>query len=584
MLTGAPVNVKDYGATGNGVTDDTAAIKAALAAGAGKGVYFPSGTYIIWKASTDNTYWLPISSNTEIFGDGATSIIKIKDGWVAGSANAYNTPFWLSGVSNVSIHDLQINGNKDNITHDPEMPSNIYVLGQSENIKIYNNTLINPGNDCVTIGSLGAANLGGQKVQVYDNICRDPGRSCVVMTSARDVIVSGNLMYNAVNSYVDIETDIAGTYVTNVTIDNNIMRSESGIVGTALGCSGPGVQSDIVFANNVCKSCQGMAIGGTNNTGLIISNNYLDGSYEVGNKFFIEAVTGLANSVIANNTIVLQGSATGGMWLRDAVNVIIDGNTIKYAYYDRAIKIDGPGSPADGSVKVINNSIVNCYTNGIFVGQYIKGYIHGNLVDVSGGTGYGIKPDVQAYGSIVSNNTVIGNTSSSAIEAVLCPNINIVNNNIVGGSYGIHYTYGKYAVISNNNIKASASGIVTENSSYLTIADNVVTACTSKGMDIDGDGFITIDANQVMNSDGSGILVRCSDLTITNNLCSDNQVSKTQTYGLVATSGTLTRMVFANNNLANNAAGAISTFAPATYWPTTGAGFATDSANFNRLT
>ena len=46
-------NVKDYGATGNGTTDDTVAIKAAMAAAKATGsvgqgcVYFPNGTYII---------------------------------------------------------------------------------------------------------------------------------------------------------------------------------------------------------------------------------------------------------------------------------------------------------------------------------------------------------------------------------------------------------------------------------------------------------------------------------------------------------------------------------------------------------
>ena len=36
-------NVKDYGAKGNGIADDTAAISAAISAG--KSAYFPAGTY-----------------------------------------------------------------------------------------------------------------------------------------------------------------------------------------------------------------------------------------------------------------------------------------------------------------------------------------------------------------------------------------------------------------------------------------------------------------------------------------------------------------------------------------------------------
>jgi hypothetical protein len=43
MIDGAPVNVKDYGAVGDGVTDDILAIEAALAASSD--IYFPPGTY-----------------------------------------------------------------------------------------------------------------------------------------------------------------------------------------------------------------------------------------------------------------------------------------------------------------------------------------------------------------------------------------------------------------------------------------------------------------------------------------------------------------------------------------------------------
>jgi hypothetical protein len=47
MIDGAYINVFDYGATGDGVTDDTAAIQLALDQGSGRTVYFPEGQYIV---------------------------------------------------------------------------------------------------------------------------------------------------------------------------------------------------------------------------------------------------------------------------------------------------------------------------------------------------------------------------------------------------------------------------------------------------------------------------------------------------------------------------------------------------------
>ena len=45
MIEGAPVNVLDYGAVGDGVTNDTAAVQAAV--NTGKSIYFPEGVYLV---------------------------------------------------------------------------------------------------------------------------------------------------------------------------------------------------------------------------------------------------------------------------------------------------------------------------------------------------------------------------------------------------------------------------------------------------------------------------------------------------------------------------------------------------------
>lgn len=54
MIAGASVNVLDFGAVGNGVTDDTAAIQAAInsfASGQGR-IYFPKGVYLVTSTIT----------------------------------------------------------------------------------------------------------------------------------------------------------------------------------------------------------------------------------------------------------------------------------------------------------------------------------------------------------------------------------------------------------------------------------------------------------------------------------------------------------------------------------------------------
>lgn len=70
LINGAPINVLDYGAVGDGVTDDTAAIVAAIAAA--KNLYFPPGTYLVDTVAINGKGYVLTGSGT------ATTILKAK--------------------------------------------------------------------------------------------------------------------------------------------------------------------------------------------------------------------------------------------------------------------------------------------------------------------------------------------------------------------------------------------------------------------------------------------------------------------------------------------------------------------------
>ena len=73
LVGGQPdVNIKDFGAVGDGINDDTAAIQKALNQSQGKGrINIPEGTFIVSET-------IIIPSNTHLSGEGKDSVIKMK--------------------------------------------------------------------------------------------------------------------------------------------------------------------------------------------------------------------------------------------------------------------------------------------------------------------------------------------------------------------------------------------------------------------------------------------------------------------------------------------------------------------------
>lgn len=181
MIEGAVANVLDYGATGDGTTDDTTAIQAALNSGASC-IFIPEGVYIISDT-------LQIPTRTTVRGASAAlnqynrsqqtgAILKAASGALS-SSKAVIQAGQASELGNIEIHNLVIDiasahstaigVKKENCNHFVMM--NIYVsasFNTSTQIAYFN------GNG--THGYFENINLMGAKYSIYmDNT---PGREC----------------------------------------------------------------------------------------------------------------------------------------------------------------------------------------------------------------------------------------------------------------------------------------------------------------------------------------------------------------------------------------------------------------------
>ena len=99
MADGTSANILHYGAVGDGTTDDTTAIQAALDSGA-LSVYVPSGTYKFTALT------MPTTSFFTLYGDGPSSILKQYGTGIAWASIGTATANYPEGF----IRDLGFNG------------------------------------------------------------------------------------------------------------------------------------------------------------------------------------------------------------------------------------------------------------------------------------------------------------------------------------------------------------------------------------------------------------------------------------------------------------------------------------------
>lgn len=275
------VSVKDFGAVGDGVTDDSDAIQNALASN--RAIYFPSGTYIVSKKIQVGNL-----SNFKLFGDGAgVSIIK------ANQTAVFNQHmFNVDTCSNFEVCGLTFNQN-NNANFTGAWPVfaafycsyfkiyncsfiNLTYIGLSiyrgldfliENNYLEHNTAVNSTN--YNINVTGTTTLPSRRGVIRNNILQ---RSANIF-AGRDLIIDGNIALNCkYGAGITTGGDNSLIYG-NYTVINNICNNGTGVDVDNVNVAGMEIGGDgVLVANNICNQNGGTGIAVLARNSIIANN------------------------------------------------------------------------------------------------------------------------------------------------------------------------------------------------------------------------------------------------------------------------------------------------------------------------
>jgi polygalacturonase len=353
------ISVKDFGAVGNGVIDDTPAIQAAVdaanAAGGGD-VYIPPGTYMI--NASGNFTGIRLKSNvTIVMDDGA----KLKA--ITSSSTDYRLVF-INHVSNVGVIGGEVEGER--LTHigvTGEQGHGIYLLPGTD-VYIANVKVTNCWGDGIYIGD------DSENVIVENCYVENNRRNNISVTGGVNITIRNTVAKNANGTSpeagIDIEVEPNDT-VRNVLIDNCEIYDnvKDGIITEALNPLGAFVLENITLQNNKIYSNGGSGIKPSRGSNLKINNN-----------FIYNNDSGILDTAVATNLIIAEN--------------YIDSNTT-----EAAIRTFSNGA------KIVNNIILNSAENGISCYSQ-SSVIQGNRI--TGAAGVGIFCDASPV--IVSDNNI----------------------------------------------------------------------------------------------------------------------------------------------------------------------------------
>ena len=337
MITGASISPLDYGAVGDGVADDTAAIQLAL--NAGLAVDFGSAEYT-YKVSAA----LTVQSGSFLYANGAT----IRQ--VTNVTSIFN----IVGRTNIYIEGLVFDDTGAGyVTNDanPHAP----IFGGA-------------GTDFVTVTRCKFTDVTYAAIRFQDSNTITVTDNIIIGPGAGTLPASTNLRCYAVLFDADCDKFIcSNNQITGTTIGIRIEKSSNGVCNGNVIYDIPGQHGFYIGA-----ACNNITISGNTVTLMALIGIKIQAENGFAN---LNQINVIGNTVVSCNAgITFTNGASGNPETAKIVNSIVEGNVIKNVF--------ATGINIQNSLQTIvaNNSISNCGFSGINISACVLIDILSNFI------------------------------------------------------------------------------------------------------------------------------------------------------------------------------------------------------------
>ena len=496
------LNVKDYGALGDGETDDTAAIQRALDTGAGKQVLVPAGTYKVrplWERT----------STTLRLDPGARLLL-------AAGSNANLITVTASGASVVGSGTLD--GNRATQTQGAAIS-----IGGAGNVTVRDVRIVNTAK--CGIYAANAANLtisgvwvsGTGYIGIFAEATTGPLTNLVIENSRVDRTAEGpSITESGIVVRHSSTTNVVGVRVSG----NTVVMPKAPVDVNAVGMEiYGGAQGAVVRDNITAGGSIGITLAGTTN-GSVTGNTVSEARW-----YGIEVAHASVASTVSSNMVQCIGYTQEGIVLDDAsAGGDVFGNTIS-GCISRGVTLNA----SSDRVTISNNHITQSRGYAIEVIRSARVVLESNVLD---GTGSALKGVV---GETSPSLTITGNRISAfAQRGVLLyrSDQSTIANNTIGQvrSYAIHVMSASGVAVTGNTLdggRATPEGLVVDTSSSVMVSTNSFSGFTQHGVLLYGASPTVLDM-----------------ITITRNIFSKTESA----YGTQLSAGArLGKVVFSNN-------------------------------------